>query len=135
MNRVSIVLALGLLAVAGPASARAQEAQAGASSNSSEQTFFDFQVDQAAKVKFSRPPLYPDRPRNTNFDGQVIVQFVVDESGAAQMNTFKVLKSTDNEQSESVRRAVNGSSYFPAEFHGRKVRQLVQQQFKFSPRS
>ncbi len=129
------MLAIGLLVVAGPASARAQDAQTGASSNSSEQTFFDFQVDQAVKVKSSRPPLFPERLRNTNFDGTVIVQFVVDESGSAQMNTFKVVKSTDNDLTESVRRAVSGSSYFPAEFHGRKVKQLVQQPFKFAPRA
>ena len=35
------------------------------------------------------------------------------------MNTFKVLKSTDNELTDAVRRAVNMSSYFPAEFQGR----------------
>lgn len=134
MNRVSIVLAIGLLAVAGPVAARAQDAQTGANNNS-EQTFFDFQVDQAVKVKFSRPPLFPDRLRNTSFDGNVIVQFVVDESGSAQMNTFKVLKSTDNELTESVRRAVSGSSYFPAEIRGRRVKQLVQQPFKFTPRA
>jgi protein TonB len=133
MNRVSIVLALGVLAAARPDIARAQDAPT-VSNAASDQAMFDFQVDQAVKIKFSRPPLYPERLRQAGTEGQVIVQFVVDESGSALMNTFKVLKTTDNELAESVRRAVSISSYYPAEFHGKKVKQLVQQPFKFSPR-
>jgi periplasmic protein TonB len=104
-----------------------------ASSADAEQTFFDFQVDQPVKVKFARPPVYPDRLRGANVEGQVLVQFVVDERGLAQMSTFKVLKSTDNELTTSVMRAVSATTFYPAETQGRKVRQLVQQPFRFAP--
>ena len=112
--------------------APAARAQSAATSNAAEQTFFDFQVDQTVRVKTVHAPVYPDRLRAANVDGQVLVQFVVDEHGMAQMNTFKVLKSTDNELTESVKRAISETSYFPAETGGRKVKQLVQQPFKFS---
>ena len=134
MNKMLILLALALLTTVRASIARAQDTQT-ASSAASEQAFFDFQVDQTVKVKSARTPLFPERLRQSNADGQVIVQFVVDESGAAQMNTFKVLKATDNELAESVRRAVSLSTYYPAEVKGRKVKQLVQQPFKFSPRA
>ena len=135
MSRILFVLALGLSAAACPTLASAQDAHASETSSSADQAFFDFQVDQTARVKVAKAPVYPDRMRLSNIEGQVIVQFVVDESGTAQMSTFKVLKASDNELAESVRRAVSASSYFPAEVHGRKVRQLVQQPYKFAPRA
>ena len=71
--------------------------------------------------------------RGANIEGQVLVQFVVDERGMAQMSTFKVLKSTDNELTTSVQRAVSSMTFYPAETQGRKVKQLVQQPFRFAP--
>ena len=135
MNRISIVLAVASLAALHAPAARAQAAHASETSTTADQAFFDFQVDQTVRVKSGKAPVYPDRMRLSNIEGQVIVQFVVDESGAAQMSTFKVLKASDNELAEAVRRAISSSSYFPAEVRGRKVRQLVQQPFKFSPRA
>ncbi|MDB4907734.1 MAG: hypothetical protein JWO05_2518 [Gemmatimonadetes bacterium] len=98
-----------------------------------DKTFFDFQVEQAVRVKSVRAPEFPDRLRAMGKEQQVLVQFVVDERGQAQMNTFKVIKSTDGELTESVRRAISVSSFFPAEFQGHKVKQLVQQPFTFKP--
>jgi periplasmic protein TonB len=95
-------------------------------------TLFDYQVEQQVKVKNSRSPVYPERLRAMNTDGEVLVQFVVDERGVPQMHTFKVIKSTDVEFSEAVRRAVNGTSFIPAEVRGQKVKQLVQQPYVFS---
>jgi protein TonB len=132
MNRTIAGLVLVFAVLLSPAIAHAQDARS-ASSTDAEQTFFDFQVDQPVKVKWSRPPVYPERLRGANVEGQVLVQFVVDERGIAQMNTFKVLKSTDNELTTSVMRAVSAMTFYPAETQGRKVRQLVQQPFRFAP--
>ena len=128
MNRVIAVIFAVLVAVLLPTAARAQS-----TTTDAEQTYFDFQVDQAVRIKAARTPVYPDKLRANKVEGTVLVQFVVDERGNAQMNTFKVLKSTDNELTASVMRAVSATSYFPAEFQGRKVKQLVQAPYKFNP--
>lgn len=128
MNRTTVRIFLVLAAILLPAVARAQSTTA----PEGEQTFFDFQVEQAVRVKFARTPAYPERLRQSHVEGQVLVQFVVDEHGLAQMNTFKVLKSTDNELTQSVMRAVSASSFYPAEIQGKKVKQLVQQPYKFN---
>jgi periplasmic protein TonB len=109
------------------------QAQAPASLNSEiGVTLFDYQVEQQVKVKNSRSPVYPERLRALNTDGEVLVQFVVDERGVPQMSTFKVIKSTDPEFSDAVRRAVSSTSFTPAEVRGLKVKQLVQQPYVFA---
>jgi protein TonB len=103
-------------------------------SEDGDQTYFDFQVDQAAKVRVPRAPAYPENLRAAHIDGQVLVQFVVDERGTADMNTFKVVKATSPEFAEAVRRAISSTAYSPAEIRGRRVKQLVQQPFVFNAR-
>lgn len=95
------------------------------------QTFLDFQVERAVRVKDAVPPAYPTHLRKAGVEGMVVAQFVVDERGAAMMSTFKVVESDDIAFTESVKRAVNVMKFEPAEVGGRKVRQLVQQLFKF----
>ncbi len=115
-----------LLALSLAASVRAQAPDA--------QTYFDFQVDRPVKAKSARTPDYPSRLRDSHVDGQVLAQFVVDENGSPVMSSFQVIKSTDAELTESVRRAVSQSTFFPAEAHGQKVKCLVQEPFTFASR-
>lgn len=103
-----------------------------ASAAASNQTFLDFQVEQPVKIKTAASPIYPSRLRDAGIEGSVIVQFIVDENGRAEMESFKVLRSNDNAFSEAVKKAVSQTSYLPAELQGRKVRQLVQQPYKFA---
>lgn len=113
--------------------ARAQDSQS--SSPLSEQTYLSFQVDQMVRVRTRAVPVYPERLRAAHVEGAVMVQFAVDERGAAQMSTFKVLKATNEAFVESVKHAVSAMSFHPAEAQGRKVKQLVQQEFKFATRN
>jgi len=129
ISGLALVLAASLL----PTTAHAQKAQNEASNNTREQTFLDFQVEQPAKLKAGPTPLYPDHLRNAGVEGKVLVQFVVDERGKPEMSSFKVIKSSDAALTASVRQAVNGMSFFPAEASGQKVKQLVQLPFSFSP--
>jgi protein TonB len=126
MSKSNIVIALVLATCLHTSVSQAQGADTA-------QTFLEFQVERPVRVKAVTSPVYPDRLRAGRVEGQVIVQFVVGEDGTAQMNTFKTLKSTDNAFTESVKRAVRSSLFFPAEIGGRKVRQLVQQPFLFAP--
>ena len=130
MSKYALSLALVIGAALQPAVAAAQDTKPA----ETEQTYLEFQVEQTAKIRNAVTPIYPDRLRAAKVEGLVLVQFVVNENGSAQMESFKVLRSTDNEFSEAVKKAVNASSFHPAEIKGKKVKQLVQQPYKFAAR-
>jgi protein TonB len=109
------------------------EAQQTASNlQTTDQTYLDFQVEQVVRLKDGAAPSYPERLRASRIEGQVIVQYVVDEHGLPQMKTFKVLKSSNHAFTESVKAAVSQMTFHAAEIRGQKVKQLVQQPFKFA---
>jgi protein TonB len=98
-----------------------------------DQTYFEFQVEkQVAPTPGNPQPRYPDMLRSANVEGEVLVQFVVDTTGRAEMGTFKVLKSSHDLFTNSVKQALAAMRFYPAEIGGRKVKQLVQQPFNFS---
>jgi len=99
----------------------------------SDQPYFEFQVEkQVAATPGNSAPRYPDMLRSANVEGEVLAQFVVDTSGRAEMNTFKVLKSSHDLFTNSVKSALANMKFYPAEVGGRKVKQLVQMPFVFS---
>jgi protein TonB len=65
-------------------------------------------------------------------EGEVIVQYVVDQNGAVEMPSLKVLKATDPAFVAAVREALPSFRYIPAEASGHAVKQLVQEPFKFT---
>ena len=98
-----------------------------------DQTYFEFQVEkQVAPAPGNAAPRYPDMLRSANVEGEVLVQFVVDTTGRADMSQFKVLKSSHDLFTNSVRQALAQMRFYPAEIGGRKVKQLVQQPFNFT---
>lgn len=133
MKNIVLGLALVVAAVI-PSAAKAQTPATQTASAASSQTYLDFQVEQPVKIKSAVAPQYPERLRNAGIEGQVIVQFIVDENGNALMDSFKVLRSNDNAFSDAVKKAVSNTTYSPAEIKGQKVRQLVQQPYKFASR-
>jgi protein TonB len=97
------------------------------------QTYFEFQVEkQAAPANDNPRPRYPDMLRSANVEGEVIAQFVVDQNGKADMSTFKVLKSSHDLFTASVKNVLPSMRFLPAEVGGSKVKQLVQMPFVFS---
>jgi protein TonB len=98
-----------------------------------EDVYFEFQVEKRVKVVPGNPvPRYPDVLRSDNVQGSVLVQFVVDTLGRADTTTFKVLRSTHDLFTISVRHVLPEMQFGPAEIAGRKVKQLVQMPFQFS---
>jgi len=98
----------------------------------SDQPYFEFQVEkQVAALPDNPRPRYPDMLRSANVEGEVLAQFVVDTTGRAEMNTFKVLKSSHDLFTNSVKSALANMRFYPAEVGGRKVKQLVQMPFVF----
>ena len=105
-----------------------------AQSPAGEQTYLEFQVHRPVRVKESSSPMYPQRLQEARVAGEVVVQFVVNDKGDADIGSLKVVKSTDREFTYAVRRAVAAARFYPAEVDGRRVRQLVQLSFKFDPK-
>jgi TonB family protein len=98
-----------------------------------EKPFFEFQVEKpVVPAPASSTPRYPDALRLEGVEGDVLAQFVVDTAGRAEVSSFKVLKSSNDQFTEAVKNALPLMRFVPAEVGARKVRQLVQQPFTFS---
>lgn len=98
-----------------------------------DQTYFEFQVEKPALAKEDNPrPTYPSMLESAGVEGEVLVQFVIDTLGRADMNTFKVLKSSNDLFTQSIKNVLPRLRFYAAETGGRKVRELVQYPFSFA---
>ena len=132
--RFSICAALfSSFAAALTASAQAaQLASNGGTGNG--QAYFEFQVEKPVSARPGNPrALYPDDLRARARGGEVTCQFVVDTTGKVDMATFEVVKASEAAYATAVKRVLPQMRYFPAEEGGHKVRQLVEQDFRFAP--
>ena len=92
------------------------------------------QVDVPAAADTSEGPIvpvYPDSLLRAGIAGRVLVEFVVDTGGSADMDTFSAVTSTHPRFTDAVRRAVQEASFTPAMREGRRVRQLMHYPFEF----
>jgi periplasmic protein TonB len=97
------------------------------------QTYFEFQVEKPAEMLSDSPkPRYPSVLESSGIAGEVQAQFVVSSSGKADMDTFKVLKSTNELFTQSVKSVLPRMHFSPAMIGGKPVNQLVQQSFQFA---
>jgi protein TonB len=98
-----------------------------------DQPYFEFQVEKPVLAKEDNPrPSYPSMLESARVEGQVLVQFVVDTAGHAEMSSFKVLKSSNDLFTSAVKKVLPRMTFYPAEVGGHKVRQLVQMPFGFT---
>jgi TonB family protein len=97
------------------------------------QTYFEFQVEKPATMLDAAPmPKYPRELERSGLGGEVQAQFVVMSSGKVDMDSFKVLKSTDRLFTRAVRNWMSKIQFSPAMIGGKAVNQLVQQSFQFA---
>ena len=97
------------------------------------QTYFEFQVEKPAEMLAESPkPKYPSVLESSGIAGEVQAQFVVRSDGKADMDTFKVLKSTNELFTQSVKNVLPRMRFSPAQIGGKPVNQLVQQAFQFA---
>ena len=95
--------------------------------------YFEFQVEvPAAAAANSTVPRYPDALRLAGVEGEVLAQFVVNPDGTVDVGTFKVLKSSHELFTQSVKAALPMMRYKPALVGEKPVRQLVQSPFTYS---
>jgi len=97
------------------------------------QTYFEFQVEKPAEMLQDSPkPKYPSVLESSGIAGEVQAQFVVKNDGRADMDTFKVLKSTNELFTQAVKNVLPRMHFSPAMIGGKPVNQLVQQSFQFA---
>src|SRR5213596_2282410 len=97
------------------------------------QTYFEFQVEKPAEMLQDSPkPKYPSVLESSGIAGEVQAQFVVNSSGKADMDSFKVLKTTNELFTQAVKNVLPRMHFSPAMIGGKPVNQLVQQSFQFA---
>src|SRR5712671_7130808 len=97
------------------------------------QTYFEFQVEKPAEMLSDSPkPKYPSVLESSGIAGEVQAQFVVNSSGKADVESFKVLKSTNELFTQAVKSVLPRMRFSPAQIGGKPVNQLVQQSFQFA---
>jgi protein TonB len=95
------------------------------------QTYFEFQVEQAASAIGGLSPSYPEALRAAGVEGTVRLQFVVDTTGRVDAGTLKVVSSTNELFAQSARSAVLRARFSAARIGARRVKQLVEQPITF----
>jgi periplasmic protein TonB len=97
------------------------------------QTYFEFQVEKPAEMLSDSPkPKYPSVLESSGIAGEVQAQFVVSSGGKADMDSFKVLKTTNELFTQAVKNVLPRMHFSPAMIGGKPVNQLVQQSFQFA---
>jgi TonB family protein len=76
-------------------------------------------------------PRYPDALRASRTEGAVLTSFVVDTAGRIDTSSVRILESTNDGFTGTVRAALPSMRFQAAEVDGRKVKQLVQLPFVF----
>jgi TonB family protein len=95
--------------------------------------YTSFEVDNAVQFSDgSAVPQYPPELLARRVPGTVTVRFVVDTSGAADVQSLEIIDSSDPQFAASVRDALPRMKFQPARLNGKRVRQLVEQPFRFN---
>jgi TonB family protein len=89
------------------------------------------EVKPATLAEGSRTPVYPEILRQAGVEGEVLVSFVVRETGEVDASSLKVIRSTHDLFAAAVRQALPHMRFTPAESNGRKVSQHVEEPFTF----
>ncbi|HEU4588761.1 MAG TPA: TonB family protein [Gemmatimonadales bacterium] len=95
------------------------------------EVFTEAQLDDPVQPISIPQPRYPPVLQSAGIAGRVEMQYIVDTTGHAEANSFKVLKSSHQAFEEPAREAIMKAVFKPAKFRGKPVRQLVQQAISF----
>ncbi len=112
----------------GDANSKGKEAGDGIDPN---HVFKEFEVETPAAKIGGPGPDYPEALKSAGVEGEVVVQFVVNENGRYEPGTLKVLESSNPSFTASVKEALPRMRFSAARVGGTKVSQLVQLPFQF----
>jgi periplasmic protein TonB len=93
--------------------------------------YMDFQVEKPVEKIGGDSPEYPSMLRDQGVEGQVMAQFVVNESGRYEPGSLKILNSSNPAFTAAVKNALPRMRFSAAQIGGKKVQQLVQMPFQF----
>jgi periplasmic protein TonB len=93
--------------------------------------YMEFQVEKPVAKIGGEAPEYPPSLRDSGIEGQVLAQFVVNESGRYEPGSLKILNSTNDAFTAAVKDALPRMRFSAAQIGGKKVQQLVQMPFQF----
>ena len=92
-------------------------------------------VERIPRILANAPtPSYPGSLRASGIAGQVVVRFVVDTLGRAEMDGLVVQEASHALFADAVRNVLGLYRFSPGEVGGRKVRTMVQLPFTFALR-
>jgi protein TonB len=91
----------------------------------------EFQVEKTVEKNGGDAPTYPELLKSQGVEGQVLAQFVVNESGRYEAGSLKILNSSNPAFTAAVKDALPRMKFSAAQIGGRKVQQLVQMPFQF----
>jgi periplasmic protein TonB len=95
------------------------------------EVFLEAQLDDPVQPISIPTPRYPPVLQSAGIAGSVDLQYVVDTTGHAEPNSFKVMKTSHPAFAEPAKEAIAKGVFKPAKFKGQPVRQLVQQRISF----
>ena len=85
-------------------------------------------VDQVPRmIGSAAPPRYPVVLRESGVPGRVVVRFVVDTMGRAELGDVVIVEATHALFVDTVKNALERYRFTPGAVEGRKVRTMVQQ--------
>lgn len=93
--------------------------------------YMEFQVEKPVEKIGGEAPEYPQSLKDQGIEGQVLAQFVVNESGRYEPGTLKILNSSNAAFTAAVKDALPRMKFSAAQIGGKKVQQLVQMPFQF----
>jgi protein TonB len=93
--------------------------------------YMEFQVEKPVAKIGGDAPEYPPSLRESGVEGEVLAQFVVNESGRYESGTLKILNSSNPAFTAAVKDALPRMRFSAAQIGGKKVQQLVQMPFQF----
>lgn len=93
--------------------------------------YMEFQVEKPVEKIGGEAPTYPQSLKDAGVEGQVLAQFVVNESGRYEPGTLKILQSSNSAFTAAVKDALPRMRFSAAQIGGTKVQQLVQMPFQF----
>ena len=96
-----------------------------------DKVFTESEVETPAAKIGGASPEYPEALRSSGIEGEVLAQFVVNESGRYESGTLKILHSSNPAFTASVKAALPQMKFSAARVGGHKVQQLVQLPFQF----
>ncbi len=96
------------------------------------QTFLETAVDERPERLSGPYPRYPEMLRQAGIEGIVLLEFVIDTTGHVEIETLKVLQSTNRAFEGPAKDVIRRSIYRPGRVRGQAVRVLVSQQIGFT---